>query len=93
MATSWACNDHEISADEDWILHERVFLTREWMEPKAPGQLPFERGEAREVEATFTLSDLVTLLRDLPSPGEDYLAAVEEAVRTRQPVAKSPWET
>jgi hypothetical protein len=42
--------------------------------------------------AKFTGADLASLLRALPRPDDDYLAAVEE-LATKQPLmAESPWQ-
>jgi antitoxin (DNA-binding transcriptional repressor) of toxin-antitoxin stability system len=39
----------------------------------------------------FTGADLVTLLRSLPKPDEEYLAVVEELIAKQRRVAESGW--
>ena len=39
----------------------------------------------------FTGADLVTLFRSLPAVDDEYLSAVEEAVRSQPLLPESPW--
>jgi antitoxin (DNA-binding transcriptional repressor) of toxin-antitoxin stability system len=48
--------------------------------------------ELRPVASTlFTGADLVTLLRSLPEVDDEYLSAVEDAVRDQPLLPESPW--
>jgi hypothetical protein len=40
----------------------------------------------------FTGAQLVDLLRSLPKPDEEYLAAVKDLTTTQPLVTKSPWQ-
>jgi antitoxin (DNA-binding transcriptional repressor) of toxin-antitoxin stability system len=43
-------------------------------------------------EASFSVADLVRLLKTLPPPDKGYRIAVERFIKDQQRVAGSPWE-
>lgn len=93
------CPVHELLREDDWFVHERALPVREWVAPRSLLEdethgppLRTERPVTPR-ERSLTGAQLLELLERLPSPGEEFLAAVEEAIENRPIVAPSPWES